>query len=255
MRHSLLAGDRAVEAFVRVDGLAPGERIDVYRNTFLSVAARAVRLNFPAVARLVGDAFFDAAARAYATEDPPQCAWLDSYGAGFPKFLAGWPAAHGVPYLADVARLEWAVACSLHAPDAEPIEVASLAGRTPDELAHAHLVPHPSLGLVHTAFPADAIWRAVLAQDDAALAAIDLASGPRWLVVHRSEDAIDVSALREADWRFTSALWTDQPLDELLAATFDVDAAKLIAQHLAAGRFTLNFETAAARRSGEPAVA
>jgi NADPH-dependent ferric siderophore reductase len=33
-------------------------------------------------------------------------------------------------------------------------------------------VPHPSVRLVFVRYPADAIWRAVLAGDDAALSAI-----------------------------------------------------------------------------------
>jgi len=39
-------------------------------------------------------------------------------------------------------------------------------------------VPHPSVALVAADHPVDAIWRAVLSQDDAAMAAINLTTGP-----------------------------------------------------------------------------
>ena len=70
----------------------------------------------------------------------------------------------------------------------------------PDEQARVRFVAHPSVRLVHTRFPADAIWRAVLARDDAAMASIDLTHGPRWLLVWRSPATIEVTTLSEREW-------------------------------------------------------
>ena len=47
----------------------------------------------------------------------------------FPEFLARFPPAASLAYIADVARLEWAVNRALHAPDAAPLDVARLADR------------------------------------------------------------------------------------------------------------------------------
>ena len=244
MRRSLVARDDAIAAFVADDGLAATERLDIYRNTFVSVATRALRLNHPAILRLVGDDFFDATAQSYVREHPPASAWLDQYGEAFADFLGAWPAARSIPYLADVARLERAVTCALHAPNTPalaPAALASLAALAPDAQADVRFIAHPALQLVHTAFPVDAIWRAVLERDDAALAAIDIAAGPQWLLVERADAGVEVVPMREAEWRFTQALCTGQPLQQALDASGDlpdVDPPMLIARHLAAGRFT-----------------
>ncbi|MDE2360850.1 MAG: putative DNA-binding domain-containing protein [Betaproteobacteria bacterium] len=250
MRRSLLGHDDSIAAFVVDDGVAATERLGIYRNTFVGVATRALRLNHPAVARLVGDDFFDATAQAYIVRHPPTSAWLDQYGDAYADFLAQWQAVASLPYLADVARLEWAVGRALHAPDAAAVDaatLASLAALAPEAPANVRFDAHPALQLVRTATPADAIWRAVLDRDDAALTSIDLAAGQRWLLVERSNEGVDVVPMHEAGWNFTLALCAGETLQQALDAVAeapDFDATTLLAQHFAAGRFT-GFRTVA----------
>src|SRR5262249_46856368 len=76
------------------DELVPADRLTIYRNTSRSALTNALRLNFPAVQRLVGEDFFTAAADTFITREPPQTARLDLYGQGFPEFLQSFePAA------------------------------------------------------------------------------------------------------------------------------------------------------------------
>ncbi len=235
---SVVAHDDA-EAGTHVvgDGIEPAARLGIYRNTFASVLTNALRLSYPAVHRLVAAECFEGAARVFMDERPPQCANLDDYGADFPEFLARFPPVAALAYLPGVARLEWSVNRALHAQDAEPLNIARLAALTEEEQARVRFAPHPGLGLVHADHPADAIWRAVLDQDDAALASIDLASGPVWLLVHRAETGVEVSRFSEGAWYFTAALIAGHPLHRALEEARGTDAQALLAEHLSAGRF------------------
>lgn len=238
IHRSIVARDDAeASAYVVADGMEPAARLGVYRNTFASVLTNALRLSYPAVHRLVAAECFEGAARLFIDEQPPRCANLDDYGAGFPEFLARLPPVAALAYLSDVARLEWAVNRVLHAQDAEPLDVARLATLTEDEQARVRFAPHPGLDLVRADHPADAIWRAVLDENDAALASIDPASGPVWLLVYRAETGVDVSRLSEGAWRFTAALFAGQALHQALEDARCTDAQALLAEHLAAGRF------------------
>jgi uncharacterized protein len=229
------------------DGCAEApERLSIYRNTCRSVLVNALRLSFPAVQQLVGEEFFEGAAQRFMDEQPsgvPGSAWLNEYGAEFPAFLASFAPAAAVPYLADVAQLEWAVNKALHAPEAKPLDAARLA-----DLAEAcpeadlRLVPHGSITLLSLGFAADAIWRAVLDRDDAALAAIDLAEGPVCLLVERGADGVRVRRLPRSAWRFTARLCAGSPLravldEEPAESELRESAAALLAEHLLAGRF------------------
>ena len=217
-------------------GLSPGQRLNVYRNTMLGALANALRLAFPAVHRLVGADFFEAAAQVFAREQPPRCADLNAYGAEFPDFLQRFEPAATLVYLADVARLDWAVNRALHAADAQALDASALAAIAPSDHDRVCFVAHPSISMLRSNLPVDAIWRAVLLQDEVAMAAIDLNNGPVYLMVQRLADEVEVERLDEAAWRFAAALLAGQPLGAALGVALGVDASTLLADHLLAGR-------------------
>ena len=96
MRCSLLGSGDAAVAPTLGDALTPADRLSVYRNTSRTALTNALRLNFPAVQRLVGKDFFAAAADAFISHNPPNTAWLDLYGDGFPEFLQSFEPATGL---------------------------------------------------------------------------------------------------------------------------------------------------------------
>ena len=234
------------------DGLEPALRVSIYRDTSIKTRVNALRLTFPAVCELVGEEFFEGATRAYIDQELPRSAWLDEYGAGFVSFIGRFDPAASVPYLSDVAALEWAVSRALHAPEARAIDPRQLAPALGSVCGSLRLVAHPAIGLVRTQSPADAIWHAVLAGDDASLAAIDLSDRPVHLLVERqvrnpgeAGATVQVQRLGQAAWLLTRALCGGRSLGQALEEVDGADACArtLLAEHLAAGRFvafTLN---------------
>jgi len=248
-RKSLLAGDDGDIAAMLADGLA--DRLNIYRNTVLLGLTNALRLSFPAVHRLVGNDFFAGAAAIFIAGHPPGAAWLDHYGAGFPDFLRRFPPAASLVYLADVARLEWLVNCAIHAADVSPLALEQVAAIPPHDYDRLRFHPHPAVGLLDAKFPVDAIWRAVLDADDAALATLDLDAGPVWLLVERLPTGTEVRRLTEPAWRFAADLFGGRPLAALDQP--GVDAAVLLAEHLAAQRF-VGFSFTGANPEAAPAT-
>lgn len=218
------------------DGLAVAERLEVYRHTARSVAVEALRLDFPATAALVGEAFFGMAAARFWRAHPPREAWLAIWGARFPAFLGRLHAARGVPYLADVARLEWALCAAARAPDAAPLDPATLTAVPAEAQAALRFTPHPSVRLLRLRYPADRIADAVLAEDDAAMAAIDLADGPVHLLVHRGPAGVTAERVPPGAWRFLRRLFAGEPLGVVLRRARGLDAAALLAAQFASHR-------------------
>ena len=202
----------------------------------MTTVTKALRLTYPAVHRFVGAEFFEGAAAPFIQQHPPRTAYFDLYGEEFAEFLQSFPPAATLVYLADVARLEWAVSCAIHAEDFEPLDLARLAALSPEEQARVSFEPHPSVSLLRANTPADAIWRGVLNGDDAALHAVDLAAGPVHLLVERRGTSVEVSRLDEAAWHFAGALCKGCPL-ELALASASAPSADALAEHLSAGRF------------------
>jgi Putative DNA-binding domain len=238
MQRSLLDNGAPTVAATLDDTLAPADRLSIYRNTSRTALTNALRLNFPAVQRLVGEIFFAAAADTFITRVPPHTAWLDLYGEGFPEFLQSFEPARALLYLPDVARVEQAVSRALHAIDVEPLEYSQLLDVEPSLRGRLCFAPHPSVSLVFSLYPVDSIWRAVLARDDTSLAAIDPSAGAVRLLVERCDSEINITQMGERRWKFAEALFAGQSLSAALAVTDDPDATAWLAAHLTAGHFT-----------------
>ena len=238
MRHSLLDNDDVTVAATLGDALVLPDRVSIYRNTSRTALINALRLNFPAVQRLVGEDFFAAAADKFIVREPPQTAWLDLYGESFPEFLQSFEPAATLIYLPDVARLERAVCHAFHAVDAEPLDYSQLLDIEPSIQGRVCFTAHPSVSLVFSPYPVDAIWHAVLAQDDATLAAINLLAGAVRLLVERRAGEIEVTRMGERQWKFADALFTGHSLSTALALADDPNAVGWLAAHLTAGHLS-----------------
>jgi hypothetical protein len=157
---AVLDAEAAVPAgLTRKSGGVPARRFGVYRNNVYAGLIGLLAGRFPVVARLVGEEFFRAIARIYVEREPPGSAVLIRYGEGFANFIAGFAPASSLPYLADIAALEWAWHKAYHAADAEPLALQELAAVT-NRAGEAVLSFHPSLGIVRSSYPIVSIFEA-----------------------------------------------------------------------------------------------
>ncbi len=140
------------------DRIPSAARLQVHRHHVIGSLTAALGATFSTVRGVVGDDFFAAMARAFIQQAPPRGPVLSEYGAGFPGFVGSWPAAGGLPYLADVARLDWALTVACNAPAAPGLIAAHLAALTPEALAALPLALRAGVALVSSAYPIDRIW-------------------------------------------------------------------------------------------------
>lgn len=136
-------------------GIADDRRFNVYRNNVMVSLMEALEDGFPLVQKLVGADFFRALARQFCTEYLPTSPVILWYGAEFGDFLESFPPAQQIPYLADMARLEYAERRSLHAADTGWFRPESL---EPAELLDLRITLHPSVHWLHSGYPLFDIW-------------------------------------------------------------------------------------------------
>ncbi|MDE2133842.1 MAG: putative DNA-binding domain-containing protein [Alphaproteobacteria bacterium] len=174
--------------------LLPGEsradrRFTIYKNNVYARLVDALRDTFPAVERLVGEEFFRFAAVEYIAKTSPKIATLLTYGAEFPGFLAALPPTAGIPYLADVARLEFAYLEAYHARDASPLgRAAAIVGG--DDV---RLPLHPSARLMTSPFQVSRIWE--LNRNEASFDNVTLPQLREYLLVIRPAREVEVRRL------------------------------------------------------------
>jgi len=134
----------------------------VYRDCIAANYRGALRASFPVARELVGEVFFDAAADAFVAAFPPQSGDLNDFGGRFGDFLAQYAPLATLGYVADVARLEWAMDEALRAADAAaaPHEVlASLAHLDAERVARSRVLLHPSCRLLRSRYPVLQVWK------------------------------------------------------------------------------------------------
>lgn len=189
------APDTLVDCVVG-NGLAPAARLRVHANNTRLTLTDALSKTFSVVAALTGPAFFDGLAAHYIEFDPPKSAALIDWGASFADFLAGFEPAQQLPYLPDMARLEWAVNVSFHAADTPPLDGAALGAIDPARLAESTLPLHGAAQLLKAAWPVDDIWAAH--QPGGSLEGVEVQEGDYRLLVTRPQLGVYVHRLEGA---------------------------------------------------------
>lgn len=145
---------------------APGAGHEAYRRTVHANWRGALAAAYPACRRLVGESFFDACSDHYARAHPACDGDLNRYGESLAHFLEGYAHARPLEYLADVARLEWAVHRAGFAADPAPFDMQALAAVPAERLGATRLVAQPGTCLIESPHPIVSIWEANQPQRD-----------------------------------------------------------------------------------------
>ncbi len=139
----------------------PGdERMRVYAGGYLTRIYSALEEVFEATHQVLGDAVFHALAEDYARQFPSQDYNLSFAGRHLPEYLRSWKRAEALPFLADLALLEWRVCEAFHAFEQPAMNPAQLSAIAPDAYDHLQLFFQPSVSVVASAWPILDIWQA-----------------------------------------------------------------------------------------------
>lgn len=220
------------KAALTQDPIGRDARLSIYRNNSIGSLIGVLRAAYPVTDRLVGAEFFNEAAGRFASANPPDRPQLSRYGSGFGDFLDASPAAGALPYLGDVARLEWARIESYFAADAPPLPAAALAEIAPDAVAGLQLVPHPSSRLLASRFPVHTIW-SVNQAADGPVGAVDLGQAESVLVLRPSME-VRMFRIGPAERSFLTNLFAGQTIGAVARALAADDDAPSLQDLLAA---------------------
>jgi hypothetical protein len=135
--------------------------MSLYRNNFYISLSEYLLNCFPTVEALVGEAFFSQLAKAFILKCPLECASVEFYGAGFSEFIAGCEQAYSVPYLADIAQLDWAFDQAKSVVVFDDFPFAQLQLLNEHQQLRLYFQLQPKLKLMASNFPALSIWQGV----------------------------------------------------------------------------------------------
>ena len=176
-------------------------RLAVYRGNVIANAGRALANAYPVIRQLVGEDFFGGLHRAYADAWPSSSGDLNEYGHCFASFLDTFAHVRDLPYLADVARLEWLVHIAHYAGDHPSFDPARLRAVAEGEYSRLVLELHPSVGLLASTCPVARIWEVHQPGYEGDVA-VDLGGGGENVLVCRPHYRAVVAALGAGELEF-----------------------------------------------------
>ena len=186
---------------LRGDGRLPRElSVGIYANAYRERLHEALRDNFPALHRLLGDDDFAALAYAFIAVQPPRTASIRWFGALLPEYLHETEPYASCRVMAELAEFEWALRHTVDAADGNGLSAEYLQELTAEQWESLRCGLQPALTILRFSWNAPQVWRALDA-DEAPPPPTALDSC--WLVYRsadlscawRSADALEVQCL------------------------------------------------------------
>ncbi len=229
---AIVAGDdlpsRAL-ADIRPGALSAERRLAIYRHNVVTNLTNALADLYPVIHNIVDAPFFREAARIFILSNPSVSGNLNDFGGHFGAFLRTYPPAAELPYLADVAALEWNWHCAFHAADGDtgvaeekaPL-ISRLGALAPEDLPNVHFVLAPSVCLVRSTFPLFTIWQ-VNQPDYVGDWDVDWARA-EMVVLYRDGFEVAIRQIDSASFAFLQAVSEKKGLAEALETALNEDA-------------------------------
>lgn len=220
----LQRGDAATAAALLrpTPGLDAARRLQLYRNNCFESLIAALGAVYPVVRQLVGEEFFRALARRFIPAFPSRSGNLHDFGAELPGFLRGFEPAAPLPYLSDVAALEWACHAVYHETLLPALSLDALAALDAEQQAALRLDLQPCARLLASDWPVLALWRAHQGEAEDGLEAIDWQRGTRLLVAQRALE-VEFRLLGVGEYAWLRALHGGQTLAAACGLALEAD--------------------------------
>ncbi|HTQ77364.1 MAG TPA: DNA-binding domain-containing protein [Burkholderiales bacterium] len=221
---ALIDATRAPALSPMLRGAGPIERLGIYRGNLYGNATKALGGAYPVVRAIVGEEFFEGLAREYARAQPSRSGDLNACGDRLAEFVSEFPHTRDLPYLPDVARLEWLAHLAYYAADAPAFDPARLAAVPAERQAMLRPRLAPACALMESRWPLARIWE-VHQPGFAGSIEVNLDSGPDRVLVHRPQWRAEVATLARGEFRFLAAARDGASLGEALRAAANADPA------------------------------
>lgn len=204
------------------------QRIDVYKTSVQWGHVAVLEQTYPVCLQLLGSTLFYQLAKRYVAHYPSHRPSFAGYGALFPKWLAK-EIKDTIPYMADMAALEWAFQLAYGGQNYPPLSRASreaLLAKAPASIVF-YLQPHGSL--LQSDYPIHDLWQA---HQQGLYNAKQWQRKSVWLWVWQYKQQVAMVSLDEVQWTILSAMQSGKNLDEIYQILEQKKCADLLIQWL-----------------------
>jgi hypothetical protein len=192
------------------------KRLDIYAEAYFARILEVLGQDFSSVAQQMGEQAFSKIVAEYLKAHPSKTTNIGEIGASFPAFLSAHELTCELPWLSELAWVEWRVSQSFYADDWPTMDVKSLATVHPEAWPGARFTLDPSAYLLRTFWNADELWLkpdATVRQEE------------RLLLIQRGSGNVTVTNLEPPQFQVLEFMQLDLTLEEICEKLADTDRA------------------------------
>jgi hypothetical protein len=194
--------------------------LKIYHNNFFVTLTNVLRSLYPTIEKIVGEDFFKATARCFIQQHPSTTNSLNDYGYYFADFLRTFPQAAALPYLVEVAQLEWGCHEILNAAEISS-NLNCLTTVPAEQYSQLKFQLTPASRLFDFQYPVYHIWQ--LCRQENNNDTVDLAEGGIKLLIARQQFAIKFYVLSGGEFALLNALAANKTIDEACMEALQVE--------------------------------
>jgi hypothetical protein len=191
-------------------------RLAIYTQGYPARITESLREAYPATAHILGDGSFGLLAQRYLAHLPDSQRNLNDIGSALPALLKSDPLTSELPFLPDLARLEWAVTRCFHSDPAEPCDISKCGTWEMDDWAGARIGFPPSMQLVCSVWPLRELRDA--RHSDRSSIDVDLLGRPDRVLVYRKGFEVVEESVGEIEATAVEGLRAGAGLGEVTAS-------------------------------------
>lgn len=193
------------------------QRLDAYQHNYQGGLIEALKIAYPQILSLVGEAFFQQLAYEYLECHPLTESNHSRYGEYLSQFIAKLSinnqALTPLPYLADVAKSDWALYLSYYAATRSQFDVKAFSQLEVSSQTHAMFHIADDIHLIDSRWPLAQLWQFYIEGSQGMH--LERAEQPQTFIVHRPEYKPQLCVLSEVEADLLHAIKRGTRIDSL----------------------------------------
>jgi len=194
--------------------LSPAHQFEIYKNSITGRFQRILMKTYPACLNLVGKDFFINMATIYINSTNSYTHDINTFGSDFNSFITTYSPATILPYLPDVAALEWAWHRLQLSPIPQPFDFEKLSTHLNKEIIFTLC---PGSTLLTSPYPLHLIWEMNQSSNIQGESLILKDNETYYFYIWQSQNVLHIDVVDQTEWRVLNLISNLMPLSALCA--------------------------------------
>lgn len=207
---------------IQQNNLSPKQRLQIYRNNYYLSLIDCLQKTYITVIKIIGAECFTALAQQYIQHYPPTSGNVHNFGMHLAPLLVEHTLAQSLPYLYEVAQLDWAYHEIFHEIDCGLFDAMQLINITSHKYNEIIFKINPSAKLFSFNFPIFNIWQ-ICHREDKQHEIINLAESGDKVLILKCQYEIFIDKLSNGEYAFINALYLRNSFARACEASLQIE--------------------------------